>query len=248
MDLRERLIRQEETIIFALIERAQFRLNEKIYQVGAFPNLASTEDRPVSFSQYMLHELERVNAKVRRYTSPDEHPFTPLHLLPEPVLPALSYPPTLIANVLNRNGEIEKVYQSAILPSICNEGDDQNYGSSATCDAACLQALSKRVHYGKFIAEAKCQGDEATYKRLAEHVDKQGIWDLLTNMKVENLLLKRVENKARSYGSSVTDNGPREEGFKVDPKTISNLYRDFIIPLTKEVEVDYILHRFSINP
>jgi hypothetical protein len=32
-------------------------------------------------------------------------------------------------------------------------GDDGNYGSSAVCDTECLQALSKRIHFGKFIAE-----------------------------------------------------------------------------------------------
>lgn len=272
-DLRERLIRQEETIIFALIERAQFRMNDVIYKPGAFPDLpdyslkkspalsskstkngaSPTENGQahnkhavtVSFSQYMLYELERCHARVRRYTSPDEHPFAPEHILPPPVLSPLNYPPTLVANDINYNVQIESVYQSSILPSICEAGDDQNYGSSATCDAACLQALSKRIHYGKFIAEAKCQGDEATYEGLARAGDRQGIWDLLTDVKVEDILYKRVENKARNYGSGgVLDGGPRDE-FKVDPMVIANLYRDFIIPLTKDVEVDYILHRYG---
>lgn len=271
-DLRERLIRQEETIIFSLIERAQFRMNDVIYKPGAFtdlpdyskksPTLSSKTTNPttsasenvqaqnkhavpVSFSQYMLYELERCHARVRRYTSPDEHPFAPAHILPPPVLPPLNYPPTLVANDINYNAQIEGVYQSSILPSICEAGDDQNYGSSATCDAACLQALSKRIHYGKFIAEAKCQGDEATYERLARAGDRQGIWDLLTDVKVEDIVYKRVENKARNYGSGgVMDAGPRDE-FKVDPVVISNLYRDFIIPLTKDVEVDYILQRYG---
>lgn len=272
-DLRERLIRQEETIIFSLIERAQFRMNDVIYKPGAFTDLpdyslkkssalsskttssstSGTENGEaqnkqavtVSFSQYMLYELERCHARVRRYTSPDEHPFAPAHILPPPVLPPLNYPPTLVSNDINYNSQIEGVYRSSILPSICEAGDDQNYGSSATCDAACLQALSKRIHYGKFIAEAKCQGDEATYERLARAGDRQGIWDLLTDVKVEDIVYKRVENKARNYGSGgVMDAGPRDE-FKVDPVVISNLYRDFIIPLTKDVEVDYIVHRYD---
>ena len=35
--VRQSLIRQEETIIFALIERAQFRRNDAIYQVRSAP-------------------------------------------------------------------------------------------------------------------------------------------------------------------------------------------------------------------
>ena len=37
--IRNMLIRLEDTIIFALIERAQFAHNPKIYQRGAFPQL-----------------------------------------------------------------------------------------------------------------------------------------------------------------------------------------------------------------
>jgi hypothetical protein len=39
--------------------------------------------------------------------------------------------------------------------AIAAPGDDGNYGSAATLDVLCLQALSKRIHYGKFVAEAK---------------------------------------------------------------------------------------------
>lgn len=40
-------------------------------------------------------------------------------------------------------------------PGITLPGDDNNHGSAATLDILCLQALSKRIHYGKFVAEAK---------------------------------------------------------------------------------------------
>jgi chorismate mutase len=40
-------------------------------------------------------------------------------------------------------------YLENIVPSLCLEGDDQNYGSAATKDVECLQALSQRIHYGK---------------------------------------------------------------------------------------------------
>jgi len=61
-DLRERLIRQEETIIFALIERAQFNQNLMIYQSDAFFDLKGT------FLDYLLRKIESTYATVRRYT------------------------------------------------------------------------------------------------------------------------------------------------------------------------------------
>lgn len=235
-DLRERLIRQEETIIFAFIERAQFKVNQLIYQEGAFK--LSGEAR--TFLEYLLYNVEAAYSKVRRYTSPDEHPFAPRSALPKPILPALQFPRTLISNEINVNPTILDMYIDSIVPVICDVGDDQNYGSAATADVACLQALSKRIHYGKFIAEAKVQENPAEYQRLAESNDRLGIYRLLSDETVEDVLLTRVENKARSYGSDVTVLGAREV-YKVKPQTIARIYRDFIIPLTKEVEIDYII-------
>lgn len=248
-DLRERLIRQEETIIFSLIERAQFKRNDIIYTPNAFelPVSSQNSESPAcdgTFSQYMLYELEKVYASVRRYTSPDEHPFAPPSQLPAPLLPSLSYPKTLVDNDINVNDMIEKVYRNSIIPSICESGDDQNYGSSAVCDTACLQALSKRVHYGKFIAEAKCQSDETLYAKLAANNEQHLIWNELSDFTVEHHLLQRVEKKARNYGRDITVDAIRDV-YKVQPSVISQLYKDFIIPLTKEVEVEYILHRYK---
>lgn len=240
-DLRERLIRQEETIIFAIIERAQFQMNSVIY----VPNAFDLPDYPhLTFSQYMLYELEKVHATVGRYSSPDEHSFYSRDLLPPSVLQPLEFPPTLVPNSVNVNSTIERVYLESILPVICEPGDDQNYGSSATCDASCLQALSKRIHYGKFIAEAKCQEDDQTYRQLAFKRDRTSILELLTNSPVERDLLKRVENKARNYGSDITNEGARDV-YKVEPALMADVYRDFIIPLTKEVEVDYVIERYT---
>ena len=57
--IRSTLIRQEETIIFALIERAQFRRNDIVYQKGGFGDLgcplgSKEGDGELSFLEYML--------------------------------------------------------------------------------------------------------------------------------------------------------------------------------------------------
>ena len=77
--IRSTLIRQEETIIFALIERAQFRQNKGIYQVDHATAVEGKgeDSEAISLFDYMLMETERLHAKVRRYTSPEEHPFFP---------------------------------------------------------------------------------------------------------------------------------------------------------------------------
>ena len=53
-------------------------------------------------------------------------------------------------------------------------------------DGCCgVQALSKRVHYGKFVAEAKFLAQTAEYTELIRKQDGAGIMELLTNKAVE---------------------------------------------------------------
>ena len=82
-DVRGALLRQEDSIIFALIERAQFARNEAVYESGGVPVPAYTADgRCFTFLEYFLRDTEASHGRVRRYTSPDEHAFFPEALPP----------------------------------------------------------------------------------------------------------------------------------------------------------------------
>ncbi len=62
-NLRSALIRQEESILFALIERAQFKQNNAIYKPGEF-NFGNQFNG--SFLEFCLFETECTHAKVIR--------------------------------------------------------------------------------------------------------------------------------------------------------------------------------------
>jgi chorismate mutase len=234
--IRSVLIRQEETLIFALVERAQFKVNARIYQRGGMP----LPDFSGSFVEYLLHGTEALHATVRRYTSPDEHPF--FKNLPVPILPALAAPAPIAATAVNINARIQQVYEQHIIPAVCAPGDDEQYGSSAVCDVACLQALSKRIHYGKFVAESKYCRQPAAFAPLLRAGDTAGVLALITDAAVEARLLRRVERKAATYGQEIDADGPTQ-AYKIPPRLIADIYRDWIIPLTKGVEVAYLLER-----
>ncbi|KAG0244141.1 chorismate mutase [Mortierella sp. GBAus27b] len=244
--LRDVLIRLEDTIIFALIERAQFAHNECVYQPGVYEYGDGFKG---SFLEHLLREMESVHARVRRYTSPDEYPFT--SPLPEPIIPVLNFPQILHPNDINVNNDIMERYLGEIVPKICVPGDDLNYGSSATRDVECLQALSKRIHYGKFIAEAKFMDprEQDEYIRLIKANDREGIMELLTNRVVEEALLRRLRRKALIYGRDITDRGEidldDQSQQKIQADVVVDLYERFVIPLTKEVEVDYLMKRLD---
>ncbi|KAJ6585031.1 chorismate mutase [Mycena capillaripes] len=264
------LIRLEDTIIFSLIERAQFAQNPRIYQRGAFPELTAL-GFPGSWLEWFLKEIETFHAKARRYTSPDEYPFT--SDLPEPVLPPLKFPNMLFPNSINANPSILSFYIRTIVPRITRRAtialaaskraqgitgdeefeDDGNYGSAATIDVEVLQSISKRVHYGKFVSESKFQENPAAFIPHILERNRAALDALITKPEVERKLLQRLQKKAATYAQDFAPDGEIKKNVdgnvdvlgKIDVEGVVDLYESFIIPLTKEIEVDYLLHRLS---
>ncbi|KAL2499908.1 Chorismate mutase 1 [Abeliophyllum distichum] len=243
--IRNSLIRQEDSIIFSLVERSQFCYNAETYDPEAF----AMDGFHGSLVEYMVKETEKLHATVGRYKSPDEHPFFPDDV-PEPMLPPLQYPQVLhpAADSLNINDKIWDVYFRNLLPRLVKEGDDGNCGSAAVCDTICLQALSKRIHYGKFVAEAKFRSSPDIYKDAISAKDRAKLMDLLTYPAVEEAIKKRVEMKSQTYGQEVTVNVVEDDAdpvYKITPSLVADLYGDWIMPLTKEVQVEYLLRRLD---
>ncbi|XP_012489606.1 chorismate mutase 1, chloroplastic isoform X1 [Gossypium raimondii] len=243
--VRYSLIRQEDSIIFSLLERAQYCYNKDTYDPDAF----SMDGFHGSLVEYMLRESEKLHAKIGRYRSPDEHPFFPDEL-PEPLLPPLQYPQVLhpAADSININPKVWQMYFRNLIPRLVKAGDDGNCGSTAVCDTVCLQALSKRMHYGKFVAECKYQAYPDAYRAAIREQDRDWLMKLLTYPSVEESIKKRVEMKARTYGQVVPDNMNMKDGdpvYKINPSLVADLYGDWIMPLTKEVQVEYLLRRLD---
>lgn len=243
--IRNSLIRQEDSIIFSLVERAQFSYNEETYDPSAFP----ISGFHGSLVEYMVKETEKLHAKMGRYRSPDEHPFFP-NDLPSPVLPPMEYPQVLrpAADSININIKVWDMYFKNLLPRLVRQGDDGNYGSAANCDTICLQVLSKRIHYGKFVAEAKFRASPDVYEAAIKAQDRDQLMNLLTYPEVEETIKRRVEMKTRRCGQEVTAEeveGGSDPVYKINPGLVGNLYGDWIMPLTKQVQVEYLLRRLD---
>jgi chorismate mutase len=289
--IRSSLIRQEETIIFALIERAQFRHNPVVYQKAGLGKMGTPpgskpadDDEDLSFLEYMLAGTEALHYAVRRYTSPEEHAFFPERLPSFKVLEELEYPEDLLSNIggasdVNFNPVLLQKYIDVIVPGTAVAGDDEQHGSSVLCDVAALQALSRRVHYGKFVAESKYLADPEGFQKLVQTGDADGVMKLLTNEAVEAKVLRRARLKAATYGTEPLLAGmPAPESKleetsmvaaaaasavvaaieamgedskmekKVCPSSVEKIYRDIIIPLTKDIEVAYLFRRCGREP
>lgn len=243
-NIRFQLIRLEDSITFYLIERVQFPLNPGIYKPGA----VSIPNSNLSLLDWTLREREKSDSLIRRFESPDEYPFFPDALQP-PILKPLHYPKILHKNDVNVNEKIKKHYIEKFLPKACadfgrkDRGEtEENYGSAATADILCLQALSRRIHFGKFVAESKFQTETEKFTQLIQAKDRDGIGAAITNEAVEKKVLERLGLKARTYGTDPSIGAEQQVG-KINAEAVVEMYRDFVIPLTKEVEVEYLMQR-----
>lgn len=134
--------------------------------------------------------------------------------------------------------------------------DDGNYGSAATIDVEVLQAISKRVHYGmpyiplsgrqrlscfiagKFVSESKFVENPAAFIPHIPNPNRAALDALITKPEVERRLLQRLRKKALVYAQDFAPDGsPIGDEAKIDVDGVVELYENYIIPLTKEVEV-----------
>lgn len=202
-----------------------------------------------SFFDWYLFEQEKLQSLIRRYESPDEYPFFP-DAVQKPILKPINYPAIIHPNSVNVNDKIKTFYTQSFLPAVCpdfgrqDRGESQeNYGSAATCDIPCLQALSRRIHYGKFVAESKFRSDPEKYSRMIKAADREGIAASITDKAVERTILERLRLKVLTYGRDPSAPGGTEGPAKINVDAVVSMYKDFVIPLTKEVEVEYLMQR-----
>ncbi|KAG4953765.1 hypothetical protein JHK82_039387 [Glycine max] len=259
--VREDLVRQEDTIIYGLIERAKFPSNSHTYD----EKYAQIQGFCGSLVEFVVKNTEAIQAKAGRYKNPEENAFFPENLPPS-IVPSYSFKQFLHpgAASININKSIWKMYFKELLPLLATSGDDGNYAQTAANDLSLLQKLqrvasasiaaldvktsiSRRIHYGKFVAEVKFRDAPQDYEPLIRAKDKEGLMKLLTFTSVEETVRKRVEKKAVVFGQEVNLNSDDNdnENRKFDPSVASSLYKNWVIPLTKEVQVEYLLRRLD---
>ncbi|KAG8814336.1 chorismate mutase aro7 [Serendipita sp. 399] len=278
--IRSVLVRLEDTILFSLIERSQFAHNPRCYAKDGIPALKE-HGFDGSWLEWFLKETETFQgSRTQASLSPDETPFTAD--LPPPIIPPPSYPKILHPHNVNVNPSILSYYVHHYIPRITQNAtlaiatanrargikgerefdDDGNYGSAATVDVELLQAMSKRVHYGKFVSESKFRASPSDFIPHILKPNREALEGLIVKPEVERALLARVRKKATLYSQELDLQGEpliidgdvgrdgkidkvRKGRFRVDVDAVEELYEKFLIPLTKEVEVDYLLQRLD---
>ena len=227
----------EETIIHKLIDRAQWRVNEAAYAVGQ-SGFANEDSR--SLFQLRLHCHEEMDAKFGRFCVPEERPFNAG--LPKPQR-AVNIPETGLYikdfDCVNMTQTVLSSYL-LLLPKICPDGDDGQYGSSVEHDVYAVQAIARRLHYGAlYVAESKFRADVEGYSQLIREKNYNVLLEKLTRKNVEDKIIARVKEKVRRLQAKVN----RSVRNTVNPEPIIIYYRDFLIPLTKQGQILYLMNR-----
>lgn len=228
----------EDTIVFYIIARAQFKHNPSTYEPGKSGN---DEYGALSLFEGRLREREINDAKNGRFTAPEERPFN--KGLPN-VVRKLQRPDSELViddyDKVNLTTEI-KAAHFWLIPQICKPGDDPyNSGDSTDCDMDLVRVLAKRIHYGALhVAEGKFQDEQEIYKKLILSQDEAGLENQLTNRPRELDIIQRVMEKTTHYQKGVDPNLRN----LIDPAVIGQFFDEYVIPLTRKGEVLYLLQR-----
>jgi len=232
-----RLASLEETLIYKLLDRAQFAANPGAYQPG---QSRFTPPETASLFEIRLRLQENLEAQFGRYLIPEERPFY-TKLPPPRRVPPQSDTGLDIADLetINVSGAIRQAYLG-LVPALGRPGDDGHWGSSVEHDVICLQALGRRIHYGSlYVAETKFREDPARFSAMVRARDDEGLMAAITRTEVEQRVLARVRAKVEAV-QSVSDPALRR---LVDPELVVRFFGEAIIPLTKDGELRYLYQR-----
>ena len=227
----------EETIIARLIDRAQFRRNRIAYRPGMSGFEGETE---LSLFALRLKFQEEMDACFGRFAVPEERPFNQnlpgakrIVRLPDSCLRLANY------DTVNLTDKILASYLD-LVPQICADGDDAQYGSSVEHDVYAIQAISRRIHYGAmYVGETKYLSDPAAFSKAIEAEDTHTLETLLTRPEVEKRILRRVQEKVTIIQAAAKV----DTRITIDPEVVGEYYAAHIIPLTKQGEILYLLNR-----
>lgn len=230
----------EETIIFKLIDRAQFCTNLSIYEQGK--SGFSGEVSHSLFEIRMLHQ-ERMDAQFGRFCVPEERPFTKNLPAPQRIV-NLPDSGLHLSNfdTISQAKDILTSYLE-LVPKICENGDDGQYGSSVENDIYAIQSIARRIHYGALcVSESKYARNPGEYGRLIKAGDTGALMAELTRKDVEDAIVERIRKKTISTQSIVN----RMVRNAIDPDVVAEYYREWIIPLTKKGEITYLINRQNV--
>ena len=121
-------------------------------------------------------------------------------------------------------------YLQVLLPTLCEQGGGGDRSECLAADAACLDALARRLALSVHVATRKREALPEALQTAMLTGDPVCVENAITHPAVETKVLARVRNQAREAA-------PRVE----TPDQLCALYSEWIIPLSRKIQVHGLL-------
>ena len=184
--LRSLIASLDETLVQALCQRAQFRINAGLYR-----------------DRIQTESLEELAAEFCRQQT-----------------------------IAGRARVLRMFYTRIILPALCEPGDDTDNRKCISTDGSCMNALVQRLNLAEHVASLKSEEMPDSLRVPYERNDSDAMEEAITNHLVEAQVIHRTLEVARQRfpSAELSDR-------------IANLYEHWIIPLSRKIQVYYLLKR-----
>jgi chorismate mutase len=137
-------------------------------------------------------------------------------------------PMVVLEEDIDYSAEIIQAFE-ALLPRVCKKKVIASEAKRRTADLNFLEALTRRVQYGRDVAESKFLEETEKYMARAKENDRLGIQRLLFHGPTEDKIHERVGIKGPQYG--------------IRARVAQDFFIGVVIPITSKLEIDYFLLR-----
>jgi len=155
------------------------------------------------------------------------------YALPADALPGLNELAGAFADAATPAGRVRVLrpaFLAGMLPGLCAGAPDNGPAPCLAADAACLNALARRLALSVHVATRKREAVPDDLQAALNTRDPARIEAAITHAGVESEVLSRVRTRA---GDPSGDPGL--------PDRIAQLYADWIIPLSRKIQVHGLL-------
>lgn len=121
-------------------------------------------------------------------------------------------------------------YLHALLPVLCEPGTDPGQAECLSADGACLDALARRLALSVHVATRKREALPEALQTALGTGDPGRVEEAITYPSVEAEVIARVKARAAARTADPTI-----------PDRIARLYADWIIPLSRKIQVHGLL-------
>ena len=149
---------------------------------------------------------------------------------PAPDLQALAGQFAASPSLAGRAHLLRSTYLHALLPILCEPGEDTGQPACLSADGACLDALARRLALSVHVATRKREAIPDALQAALRTGNPAQVEEAITNSAVEEEVLARVRTRA-------AERAPRPD----TSGRIVSLYAEWIIPLSRKIQVHGLL-------